>query len=34
LPEVPENTILKRFKKKPTDDDNPEAPAEQRGGQG
>jgi membrane protein required for colicin V production len=34
LPEDPENTILKRFKKKPTDDDNPEAPAEQRGGQG
>lgn len=29
LPEDPENTILKRFKKRPADED-PEAPAEQR----
>ena len=34
LPDDPESTILKRFKKKPTDEDTPDAPAEQRGGAG
>jgi membrane protein required for colicin V production len=30
LPEDPENTILKRFKKKPTDEDTPDTPPDQR----
>jgi membrane protein required for colicin V production len=31
LPDDPESTILKRFKKKPTDEDTPDAPPDQRG---
>jgi membrane protein required for colicin V production len=30
LPDDPENTILKRFKKRPADEDNPDAPPDQQ----
>jgi membrane protein required for colicin V production len=34
LPDDPEGTILKRFKKKPVDEDTPDAQPDQRGGAG
>jgi membrane protein required for colicin V production len=34
LPDDPESTILKRFKKRPTDEDTPDAPPDQRSDRG